>query len=407
MYINIPLLGRYYHARYISTAFGVQLALDVSPEFGLVQNDMRNGFNEVKRESMLAAVKQQPGLRGTTVFMQKLLEPKGYMAMGNGTGIVAAPFRCEEGGHQGAVETSFMFSLTVDTAFKAYARRLAEVGGGISAIIDDSYAFGPPRELFAANNQFAIDIAKVGLESQPSKSKCYIDEAHRDEEWNTLRGNIPEGILKNDDGTPITGDNGETLYGLDVCNVPVGMQQYIVKTLKKKLDKIVKSNNKIAELMDPAKWNHPDIPARQMLWLLVSGCLQFKPDYWLRHIRPDWTAEFASGVDESIHELVQMCMGINTNTSWSDIAKERARLPVRLRGLGLRGAMDRRYSQYIGGAAQSLIPLLNRQDKHNNTIVGRMHIPCIVNMLGDGSFDFPLTSPWENMLNNSRPTHNR
>ena len=111
------------------------------------------------------------------------------------------------------------------------------------------------------------------------------------------------------------------------------MQQYIVKTLKKKLDKIVKSNNKIAELMDPAKWIHPDIPARQMLWLLVSGCLQFKPDYWLRHIRPDWTTDFASGVDESIHELVQMCMGINTNTSWSDIAKERARLPVRERGL--------------------------------------------------------------------------
>jgi hypothetical protein len=99
-------------------------------------------------------------------------------------------------------------------------------------------------------------------------------------------------------------------------------------------------------------------------------------------------------------------MGINTNTSWSDIAKERARLPVRFKGLGLREAKERRYSQFIGGAAQSLIPLLNRQDKHNNTIVGRMHIPCIVNLLGEDSFDFPLTSPWENMLNNKRPTHN-
>ena len=109
---------------------------------------------------------------------------------------------------------------------------------------------------------------------------------------------------------------------------------------------------------------------------------------------------------ESIHDLVQISMGINTNTSWSDFAKERARLPVRFKGLGLREAKERRYSQFIGGAAQSLIPLLNRKDKNNNTIVGRMHLPCIVNLLGEDSFDFPLISPWEYMLNNKRPTHN-
>ena len=131
-----------------------------------------------------------------------------------------------------------------------------------------------------------------------------LAETYRNEEWHNLRGEIPEGILKNDDGTLITGDNGETLYGLDVCNIPVGMEQYVVKSLKKRLDKIVKSNNKIAELMDPGRWNHPDIPARQMLWLLVSGCLQFKPDYWLRHIRSDWTEDFASGVDVKVSTIL-------------------------------------------------------------------------------------------------------
>jgi len=29
-----------------------------------------------------------------------------------------------------------------------------------------------------------------------------------------------------------------------------------------------------------------------------------------------------------------------------------------MKGLGLRGARDRRYAQFIGGAAQSIIPLL-------------------------------------------------
>ena len=78
--------------------------------------------------------------------------------------------------------------------------------------------------------------------------------------------------------------------------------------------------------MDPGQWTHPNIPACQMLCLLISGCLQFKPDYWLQHLHPDPTKDFASGVDESIHELVQMCMGINIDTSWSNIAKERARV---------------------------------------------------------------------------------
>jgi len=211
--------------------------------------------------------------------------------------------------------------------------------------------------------------------------------------------------LKNDDGTPVVGDNNETLRGLDVCNIPVGTEQYVLKTLEKKLKKIIETNKKIAKLMDPGRWTHPDIPARQMLWLLITGCLQFKPDYWLRHLHPNLTEDFASGVDESIHELVQMCMGINIDTSWSNIAKERARPPIRMKGLGLREATDRRFSQFIGGAAQSIIHLINRQDKRNNTIEGRLHIPCIVNMLGEGSFDFPLESPWEQMLNNSRSNH--
>ena len=194
---------------------------------------MKNGFNEVKRESMLKSAKEQPTLRGTTVFMQKILSPMGYMAMGNGTGIVTAPFRYEEGGHQGAVETGFMFALACDKAFKAFNRRLADVGGAVTAIMDENYAVRPPPELFAANAQFAIDLAEVGLEAQPAKAKCYINEAHRNEDWHHHRGDVPEGILKNDDGTHVVGDNNETLHGLDVCNIPVGTEQYVLKTLEK------------------------------------------------------------------------------------------------------------------------------------------------------------------------------
>ena len=71
--------------------------------------------------------------------------------------------------------------------------------------------------------------------------------------------------------------------------------------------------------------------------------MQFMGDYWLRHIRPDYTEQFANELDEGIKKIFQSCVGINTDT-WTDIAKEQMRLPIRCKGLGLRQAVDRRHA---------------------------------------------------------------
>ena len=191
------------------TAFGVQAALDADPSHGVVKGDLMNGFNEAERQIMLSETKQEDTLSNTVVFMQALLDPSGYVAMGNGTRLIDAPFsNCDDGGHQGAVETSFLFGLAVNKAFKNFHQRLQEVGGGLTAIVDDNYAIGPPRELFLANKQFAIELKEVGLTSQPTKAECYIDEAYRNDEWHQLRGDIPEGTLE---------VNGCTVRGMVVC----------------------------------------------------------------------------------------------------------------------------------------------------------------------------------------------
>jgi hypothetical protein len=49
--------------------------------------------------------------------------------------------------------------------------------------------------------------------------------------------------------------------------------------------------------------------------------------YWLRHLRPDYTEEFANAIDADIRKLLQACIGMNID-SWSDVAKERMRLPI-------------------------------------------------------------------------------
>ena len=101
------------------------------------------------------------------------------------------------------------------------------------------------------------------------------------------------------------------------------------------------------------------------MWLLLVVCLQNLGDYWTRHVRPDWTEEFASEIDDEVDELLKTCVGVDAKT-WSFFAKERLRLPMSLRGCGLR--------QAAGAIAQSIPQLLNRKDVNGNKIEGRLPI---------------------------------
>jgi hypothetical protein len=55
---------------------------------------------------------------------------------------------------------------------------------------------------------------------------------------------------------------------------------------------------------------------------------------------------------------------------------------------------------------QSVLPLIDQKDREGNTIPGRLHIPAVVNMLGEDSFHHPPTSPWETLLSSTRPKSN-
>ena len=99
-------------------------------------------------------------------------------------------------------------------------------------------------------------------------------------------------------------------------------------------------------------------------------CLQFMGDYWLWHIRPDFTEDFAKG----ILELFDTTIGINT-AKWLAHATERIRLPLKIKGCGLKEAEDRQY--------------MDQTDNNNYHITGRLNIPAIKNLLGEGSFNHP------------------
>ena len=139
-----------------------------------------------------------------------------------------------------------------------------------------------------------------------------------------------------------------------------------------------------------------------MLWILTVTCFQFMGDYWLRHVRPDLTLAFATAIDAGIASLLQMCTGTDI-TAWSAIAQERCRLPIRMKGCGLRRAPDRRHAQYIGAAVQSVPYLVDRTDEAGCVTPGRLNLPAIVTLFGEGAFNHPCPAPWQGVLNNSRP----
>ena len=123
---------------------GVQAAIDASPKFVSIQGNIKNGYNKVKRKSMMHEMKGLGKLDDAVIFMQSLLEPSAYGRMGKGTELITTLFRMGEGVYQGAVESGWFFSLGVNKPFQRCNLFLAECGGGIAASIDDNYINGPP-----------------------------------------------------------------------------------------------------------------------------------------------------------------------------------------------------------------------------------------------------------------------
>ena len=98
-----------------------------------------------------------------------------------------------------------------------------------------------------------------------------------------------------------------------MCNIPVGTEGFIREYLNQRCNSITRGFMKVKKLLDPGRWPHPEIPARQMPWVLTLVCFQSIGDYWLRHVRPDLTGAFAAGIDVGVADLFQATVGMDVN----------------------------------------------------------------------------------------------
>ena len=86
-------------------------------------------------------------------------------------------------------------------------------------------------------------------------------------------------MLKNDAEVILVDE--EPLRGMSVCNVPVGTAGFVGGYLEQRCKSITRGFAKVNRLLDPGRWPHLEIPARQIIWVLTLVCFQSMGDYWL------------------------------------------------------------------------------------------------------------------------------
>ncbi len=99
-------------------------ALDEVPEFGVIQGDLKNGYNEVSHESIIRAIRESEKFGDILMFSHALLCHSSYVGMGSGLCLTNAPFRIDEGVPQGAVESSWFFAIACSKAFQNLNNKL-------------------------------------------------------------------------------------------------------------------------------------------------------------------------------------------------------------------------------------------------------------------------------------------
>eukprot|EP00973_Karenia_brevis_P079918 11089619-Karenia_brevis.AAC.1 len=191
---------------------GVRLLLELRPDFICVKLDLRNAYNEVKRNRVIRAFEAAPALRGLAgLFRATHAAPtKIYLSA---DGMPEADFRSEEGVHQGDALASAGFCIALHDEIRALDEELSTSGGAARFDMDDGYAIGPATAVFGAVARFAAAAAELGLELREDKSRCFSFGVD-------LRA-CAERPMHMPVGQTMAAD-GRVGYGIPVAGVPVG-----------------------------------------------------------------------------------------------------------------------------------------------------------------------------------------
>jgi len=279
----------------------ITLLLEANPDWVIIALDILNAFKEIQRHSNLEELWENIELRPLWYYNFRNMMISGFIGLGYGPFMKAATYQMDEGVKQGDMEAMPNFCIGINQANKFTRDSLQEKGGIILSGADDTYMLGPPEIAFPEVKLYEERFASICLKLNYSKMKCYVKESKKSEIYHELReaANIPEGLTECEDGT--------TLFSLRAYGVPIGNEVFVTERLKTKGERIRSNMLEIGNLLDPTRIASRHIPSRQCLWLLILNCLQFKGNYFVRNIPPQFTEGFCTTLNSAIdktHGLV-------------------------------------------------------------------------------------------------------
>ena len=171
-------------------------------------------------------------------------------------------------------------------------------------------------------------------------------------------------------------ESGEILREIVIFNVPVGETRYLEAVLRQEAREIGKVTRQYVEDIEE---QYP-----QELWTMLQFSLHHRITYWLRTCTPKETEEMAEHVGWGIMEAVQAATGVDFDLEAA--ARERLRLPARMKGGGIKRAADTRRPAFLGALLDVLPRCIDKKSANGEDMPG-YYAEQLTEVLGKGVHD--------------------
>jgi hypothetical protein len=130
-------------------------------------------------------------------------------------------------------------------------------------------------------------------------------------------------------------------------------------------------------------------------------CLYFSSahqwDYWMQHLLPEVSLAPSARVDAALLAAAEKALGIDFSAPDAEVARRRLRLPVRLRGGGVRSHVETTRAAFVGMMVKNLPHMIDSVEGSGRVVRGFFHSQLVLH-LGAGSFDPGSIAPFASFV---------
>ena len=243
------------------------------------------------------------------------------------------------------------FATAIQQAVRSFDAELAVAGGVARFGNDDGYGCGPPEVVYPALARFETTLREeCGLTLQRQKTEIFA--------WGELPVNTPPKLKMA--GMIV---DGEFQPGFDCYGIPLGTDSYVSQALWEKAAEVKRDMKQVAEILSEDS---------QALWVALHRSLAHKMDYHLSLCYPSDIKPVAVYLDEVLWSVFERVVGQHMPWVEEGLGIECVldmpvdsmvgcsfqelftRLPIRIRGFGLRSLVDTAPAAFIGVVEMSL-----------------------------------------------------